>query len=155
MQFEGSLRIRVVHAYPLYDPDKNLIGYEHLAEVHKTKIGEKKQKIPVFSFHTLAGGEAGAGFDRARDVFSLGVDLGVIDKNGAHYSFKGEKLGQGEEKVISILRTLEHEGSKVLDEIERAIREKFSKSEAGIADGEPGEEVSDRSDTKPGRRRKT
>jgi hypothetical protein len=71
------------------------------------------------------------------------------------------KLGQGEEKSISALRdgvnlSEPFNGSAIVDQIERAIRETFSKPEAaGITEEEPAEKMSDRSDTKPGRRKKT
>lgn len=143
--FENSLRVRVVEAFQVVDAEKRLVGFEHYCEVHKTKIGEKKQKIPTFRFHTFAGGELGSGFDRARDLFHLGVGLAVIEQHGAHYSFRGTKLGQGEEKAIAALR----EGTSI-EEIERAIRATFKRQEpAGIEedDGEP-------EGSKPARRKK-
>src|SRR4051794_5324039 len=41
----------------------------------------------------------GIGVDSAADLIDHGVMLGVIEKSGAHLSFKGEHLGQGRERA--------------------------------------------------------
>jgi recombination protein RecA len=151
--FEGNLTVRVVHAYPLHDAEKKLIGYEHVCEVRKTKIGGKTRRTPVFKFHTMAGD--GAGFDRARDVFDLAVEKKVIEQKGAHFSFGDVKLGQGEEKAIAALRegsglAPPFEGASVLDRIEGELRKGFRKPEQV-----PEEVVFDRSDTSKARRKKS
>ncbi len=45
----------------------------------------------------------GMGIDAAADLLDYGVQLGVIDKNGAHLSFSGEHLGQGRERAREAL----------------------------------------------------
>ncbi len=41
----------------------------------------------------------GSGIDTATDLVEMGVNLGLIEKNGAHMSFAGEHLGQGRERA--------------------------------------------------------
>jgi recombination protein RecA len=41
----------------------------------------------------------GSGIDAAGDLVEMGVNLGLIEKNGAHMSFAGEHLGQGRERA--------------------------------------------------------
>jgi recombination protein RecA len=41
----------------------------------------------------------GTGIDSAIDLVDYGVQLGLIEKNGAHLSFAGEHLGQGRERA--------------------------------------------------------
>jgi recombination protein RecA len=41
----------------------------------------------------------GTGIDSAGDLVEMGVNLGLIEKNGAHMSFAGEQLGQGRERA--------------------------------------------------------
>ena len=50
----------------------------------------------------------------------LRVNEKIIDKSGAFFSFKEEKLGQGRENVKIFLR----ENTAVADEIEKLIRQK-------------------------------
>jgi len=47
----------------------------------------------------------GEGISREGDAIDLGVILKVIDKSGSWLSYKGERLGQGREKVRELLRT--------------------------------------------------
>lgn len=143
--FESSLRVRIADSYQVTDGEKRLQGFEHFGEVHKTKIGAKAQRVPVFKFHTMAGD--GSGFDRARDVFDLAVERGVIEQRGSHFSFGDVKLGQGEERAIVALRggsNLSVPGGFVdlVDQVELKLRKTFRKPET-VAE----EQVSDRSDT--------
>jgi len=48
----------------------------------------------------------------------LGVEAGVIDKSGAWFSYKGEKLGQGRENVKLLLK----DNKELALEIENQIR---------------------------------
>jgi recombination protein RecA len=41
----------------------------------------------------------GTGIDGAADLLDYGVQIGVVEKNGAHLSFGGEHLGQGRERA--------------------------------------------------------
>lgn len=46
----------------------------------------------------------GTGIDTNADLLGLAVQAKVIEKSGAWYSYKGTKLGQGEENAIASLR---------------------------------------------------
>ena len=45
----------------------------------------------------------GAGIDAATDLLDYAIQLGVVEKNGAHLSFAGEHLGQGRERARDAL----------------------------------------------------
>ena len=45
----------------------------------------------------------GMGIDSATDLLDYGVQLGVVEKSGAHLSFAGEQLGQGRERARDTL----------------------------------------------------
>lgn len=64
------------------------------------------------------------GISKAGELVDLGVDRRVIEKAGAWYSYKEERLGQGREAVKSFLKT----NPEVAQDIEGRIREA-----AGIA----------------------
>lgn len=59
------------------------------------------------------------GISRIGEVVDIGVDKGIIDKAGAWFSFKGERLGQGREGAKIFLK----ENPEVRSEIERLIFE--------------------------------
>jgi recombination protein RecA len=60
----------------------------------------------------------GEGISREGDVIDLGVILKIIDKSGSWLSYKGERLGQGREKVRELLR----QNKDLLRTIENDIR---------------------------------
>jgi recombination protein RecA len=52
-------------------------------------------------------------------VIDLGVKQGLIDKSGAWYAYKGDKIGQGKKNAAEYLA----EHTEVAEEIEGAIRD--------------------------------
>src|SRR3970282_473313 len=44
------------------------------------------------------------GISRLGEVIDLGVEKGIVEKSGAWYAYKGERIGEGREKAKSLLR---------------------------------------------------
>ena len=63
----------------------------------------------------------GEGVSKTGEIVDLGVEAGVIDKSGAWFSYKGEKLGQGRENVKLLLR----DNKELSAEIEKQIRDYY------------------------------
>ncbi len=59
------------------------------------------------------------GICKIGEIVDLGVEQGIIDKAGAWYSFRGERMGQGREGAKQFLR--EHQD--VMDEVEGLVRD--------------------------------
>ena len=59
------------------------------------------------------------GISKPGELVDLGVDKKVIDKSGAWYSYKGERLGQGREAVRDFLKT----NVALAKDIEERVRE--------------------------------
>jgi len=59
------------------------------------------------------------GIDYEGDVLKLAVEDEIIDKSGAHFSFKEQRLGQGAKNAVEFLR----ENPDVAREIENKVRE--------------------------------
>jgi len=107
MKFGPSLRLRVERSSIVEDTEDGervFIGERHRVGVLKTKIAGKREITPLAWFHTSNGVDAPEGFDRARDVLELALELGVAKQNGSHYSASGAKLGQGERAALRKLR---------------------------------------------------
>ena len=64
----------------------------------------------------------GEGVSREGELVDLGVQANIIDKSGAWFAYKGEKLGQGKENVKLLLK----EKKELADEIEKQIREYYN-----------------------------
>jgi recombination protein RecA len=59
------------------------------------------------------------GISKAGELVDLGVDKKVLEKSGAWYSYKGERLGQGREAVRDFLKS----NATIAREIEARLRE--------------------------------
>jgi recombination protein RecA len=59
------------------------------------------------------------GISKTGDVLDMGVEVGVIEKKGAYFTYGDMRLGQGRENAKAFLR----ENASVLDEVNRKVRE--------------------------------
>jgi len=62
----------------------------------------------------------GKGISKSGELIDLGSKADIVEKSGAWYAYKGEKIGQGRENAKLYLE----QNQKVAAEIEMAIREK-------------------------------
>ena len=62
----------------------------------------------------------GKGISKLGELIDLGTKAGVVEKSGAWYAYKGEKIGQGKENAKLYLE----QNPKAAAEIEMTIREK-------------------------------
>ncbi|MDQ1363881.1 MAG: recombination protein RecA [Pseudomonadota bacterium] len=85
---------------------------------NETKVKVVKNKVaPPFKqamFEILYN----EGISREGEIIDLGVECKLIEKSGAWYSYKGDRIGQGKDKV----RTFLQENPQIAKEIETQIR---------------------------------
>jgi recombination protein RecA len=62
----------------------------------------------------------GKGISKLGELIDLGAKAGVVEKSGAWYAYKGEKIGQGRENAKTYLQ----KNPEVAAEIEKIIRDK-------------------------------
>ncbi len=88
---------------------------------NRTRVKVVKNKLaPPFKeaeFDILYG----RGISREGDVLDRAVDLGLIDKAGAWYSFNGERIGQGRNNVVRFLT----DNPELTGALETKVREKL------------------------------
>lgn len=88
---------------------------------NRTRIKVVKNKIaPPFKeaeFDIMFG----QGISREGDVLDLAANTDVVNKSGAWYAYKGDKIGQGRENAKIYLK----EHPEVFDEIEQAVRSHY------------------------------
>lgn len=109
-----------------------IVGERHQVRIWKTKVGGKEDRHVDAFFHTSNGVESPMGFDRARDVFEMAQEHGLIEQSGSWYSMGKTRLGQGESKAIAKLR----EG--MMAEVEAELRKLIVSGQAPPPDA--GEE---------------
>ncbi len=112
LKFYSSLRVDVRRIATLKDGDK-VIGNRVKVKIVKNKMA------PPFRFaqFDIIFGE---GISRESDLIDCGVDVGLIEKAGTWYSYKGERLGQGKENVKKLLQ----EQTELANQLEQDIRKK-------------------------------
>jgi recombination protein RecA len=78
----------------------------------------------------------GSGISREGDLVDLAVNEGIIEKSGAWFSFKGERIGQGRENAKDFLR----EHPEMTAEIQARVFEKAGIKTGPAAAAAPAEE---------------
>ena len=111
LKFYSSVRLEVRRGEPI-KKGTDIVG-------NRTKIKVVKNKVaPPFKtveFDILYG----EGISNESSIIELAADLGVLEKSGSWYSYKGERLGQGRENVRIYLR----EHPELAKEIEDRLRD--------------------------------
>lgn len=69
----------------------------------------------------------GSGISLSGDILDMAADLGIVDKAGSWYSYKGERIGQGRENVKVYLE----ENPEVAEEIRTALMSQLDESASG------------------------
>ncbi len=86
---------------------------------NRTKVKVVKNKVaPPFKtaeFDIMYG----KGISKEGDVIDMGVKVGIIEKSGSWYSYKGEKIGQGRENSKKLLM----DRPELCKEIEEIVKE--------------------------------
>ena len=60
----------------------------------------------------------GEGISKSGEIIDIGVEYNVVEKSGAWYAYKGEKVGQGKDNARKFLR----EHPELSTEIENKVR---------------------------------
>ena len=113
LKFYASLRldIRKVNAIK---QGQDVIGMRTRVKVVKNKMAPPFRET---EFDIIFG----EGISREGDILDLAADNNIIEKSGAWYSFKGERLGQGRDNTKNFLK----DNPDVLKEIEMGVRAKM------------------------------
>lgn len=111
LKFYASVRLDIRRIGSIKKGD-DVVGSETRVKVVKNKVAPPFKQT---EFDILYN----EGISRESEVINLATDLGLIEKSGAWYSYKQEKIGQGKENVRTYLK--EHpELAKLLEDKIRA-----------------------------------
>jgi len=112
LKFYSSVRLDIRRIGAVKDGDE-IIGNETRVKVVKNKVAPPFKQT---EFQILYG----RGINRNGELVDLGVKHGLVDKSGAWYAYKGNKIGQGKANVGIFLT----ENPEIAAEIESQIRAK-------------------------------
>ena len=96
LKFYSSIRLDIRRAEQIKD-GTNIIGNKTSIKVVKNKMAPPFKSCNVDIMY-------GEGVSKEGEIVDLASEAGIIEKSGAWYAYKGEKLGQGKENVKELLR---------------------------------------------------
>ena len=117
LKFYSSVRMDIRRIGTVKDGDE-AVGNETRVKVVKNKVSPPFKRA---EFQILYN----KGINRLGEIIDKGVDLEIIEKAGAWYSYNGEKIGQGKSKSIEFLE----ENKKLLNTIEKQVVDAINKQE--------------------------
>ncbi|MED5239666.1 MAG: recombinase RecA [Pseudomonadota bacterium] len=110
LKFYSSVRLDIRRIGAVKQGDE-VTGNETRVKVVKNKVSPPFRQA---EFQILYG----QGINQLGEVLDLGVQQGLVDKSGAWYAYKGDKIGQGKQNACDYLR----ENPAIAQEIEKEIR---------------------------------
>jgi len=138
LKFYSSVRMDIRRIGAIKEKDE-IIGNQTRVKVVKNKVAPP---FKVVEFDIMYG----EGISKMGELIDLGAKANIIEKSGAWYSYKGEKIGQGKENAKQYLKN----NANIAAEIEMAIRANAGliseKLEGNPITKEKTEEVSEVSD---------
>ena len=111
LKFYSSVRLDIRRIGAIKDGDE-VVGNETRVKVVKNKVAPPFKQVEFQIYY-------GKGISRLGEIVDLGVKHDLVEKSGAWYAYKGEKIGQGKKNAIQYLE----ENPDVAKEIELALRE--------------------------------
>ena len=120
LKFYASVRLDIRRTGSIKDGEE-VIGNETRVKVVKNKVAPPFREA---HFDILYG----TGISREGEIIELGVEHKIVDKSGAWYSYKGDRIGQGKDNTRNWLK----ENPLVAQEIEFRVREAL-----GVKGGAP------------------
>jgi len=110
LKFYSSVRLDIRRTGAIKRGEE-IIGNETKVKVVKNKVAPPFKTI---NFEILYG----EGISHEGEIIDMGVNCKIIDKAGAWYSYNGDRIGQGKDKVRMFMK----DNPAVADEIEARIR---------------------------------
>ena len=115
LKFYASVRMDIRRIGQIKQGDK-VIGNRTKVKVVKNKIAPPFKEAEFDIMYN-------EGISRSGDILDLAASRDIVEKSGAWYAYKGEKIGQGREATKSYL----DEHPKVMEELAKAITLEASK----------------------------
>ncbi len=114
LKFYSTIRLDIRRAEQIKMGD-SIIGNKTKVKVVKNKVAPPFKVAEVDIMY-------GEGVSKFGELVDLGAEIDVVDKSGAWYSYKGEKIGQGKENAKETFK----KDPKLASEVEKKIREHYS-----------------------------
>ena len=131
LKFYSSIRLDIRRVESIKD-GAEIVGNRTRVKVVKNKCASPFRQAEFDIMY-------GQGISREGSILDVAVDLGIVKKSGAWYTYEGEQLGQGRENAKQFLR----DSPELVVEIDERIRNHGKEIPvdvplgAGVGDDEP------------------
>jgi len=124
LKFYSSVRLDIRRIESIKD-GVEVVGNRTRVKVVKNKVAPPFRQAEFDIMY-------GKGISREGSLVDVGVDMGIVKKSGAWYTYEGEQLGQGRENAKQFLI----DNAEIMVEISERIRTEVG---IGLTDAEPAE----------------
>lgn len=124
LKFYASVRLDIRRIGQIKDGD-TVVGNRVRVKVVKNKVAPPFRQSEFDIMY-------GVGISKEGEIVDMGVELNVIQKSGSWFSYEGDKLGQGRDSVVQLLK----DNPELSTEIEKKIRDKVMGEEPKPAKAE-------------------
>ncbi|HMV49057.1 MAG TPA: DNA recombination/repair protein RecA, partial [Blastocatellia bacterium] len=132
LKFYSSARIDIRRITQIKDGD-SIIGNRTKVKIVKNKVAPPFREAEFDIMY-------GEGISKYGELVDLGVENKIVDKSGAWFSYKGERLGQGRENAKNTLKDNKELCARVEAEVRAALGIGKSKPAAAPAE-KPAEKI--------------
>ena len=113
LKFYASVRADVRRVASIKDGDE-VTGSRTKVKVVKNKVAPPFREAEFDIMY-------GVGISKEGDLIDLGTDRGIVEKSGAWFSYKGERMGQGRENAKQFLKENTDIRQRIEDELRKAL----------------------------------
>ena len=133
LKFYASIRLDIRKKLSNKDADEEFVSNTVEVKVLKNKVAppfKKAQFDIVF----------GIGIDKIKETVNIAVDANIINKSGSWYSYGNDKLGQGLDGVLSLMKDNEELFSEIKEKVrnyltnKEKVVEQYAVTETQISD---------------------
>ena len=118
LKFYSSVRIDIRKADKILE-NGVMVG-------NKTKVKIVKNKVAAPFKEVILTMRYGKGLDTEGDIINLAIDFGVVEKAGSWFSYNGERIGQGREKVREYMEANPDKKEEIEEKVKQMARENTS-----------------------------
>ena len=118
LKFYSSVRIDIRKADKILE-NGVMVG-------NKTKVKIVKNKVAAPFKEVMLTMRYGKGLDTEGDIINLAIDFGVVEKAGSWFSYNGERIGQGRDKVREYMEANPDKKEEIEEKVKQMARENTS-----------------------------
>ena len=118
LKFYSSVRIDIRKADTILE-NGVMVG-------NKTKVKIVKNKVAAPFKEVMLTMRYGKGLDTEGDIINLAIDFGVVEKAGSWFSYNGERIGQGRDKVREYMEANPDKKEEIEEKVKQMAKENTS-----------------------------